>query len=145
MKVITKYKASDGIEYIKEQDCIRHEELIERVNTIMGELIPIPKSDGCAFENGKGFIQQDASVFKRARTNILLEIGKLVNHQWVQETIDDESIDLGYVGRLIDGDDLLPLYRTLYRLKCVDRQYREFGQPYFALHPEKAELILLNP
>jgi len=49
MEIITKYKAIDGVEFKKMDDCLEYEALIARVHSLMSRLKPRPENDGFAF------------------------------------------------------------------------------------------------
>lgn len=141
MKQITKYKAVDGKEFLTEKECLDYEALIERVNTIMSGLKPLPKDEGCDFANGYSFVQQSKAAFKLVKLNLLNEIKKHINHKWVEQTMEDDDMHLLYVGRLVGDYDINPLSKALYRLMCIDKEYREWGQPYFANNPEESPAL----
>lgn len=141
MKVITKYKAVDEQEFSTEKECLDYEQLIERVNTIMAGLKPLPNEKGFDFGNGYYFVQQSKGAFKLVKLNLLNEIKKHINHKWVEQTIEDETVHLSYVGRLIDDWNIRPLNNAWNRLMCIDKEYREWGQPYFANNPEKSPAL----
>ena len=144
MKTITKYEAIDGTEFDHENECLKYEKLIERIDLIMHELPKRPEDDGCRFSNGGGFIQHDKATLCKARIKILKEVKKHIKHPWVQQTIDDENVHPSYVSRLIDDYRIKPLNSAWYRFMCIDKSGREWGQPYFANNPEKGQQIKLN-
>ena len=143
MEAITKFQANDGTEFYHSENCIKYELLIENVKTIMSKLKPIP--DSCDFSNGSGYVQHEKEQLKTAKI-ALLEISKeYIDHKWIQQSIDDDSVHLSYAGRLIsEYSDLRPVYKAWNRLMCVDSQFREWGQPYFATHPEEAKQVCLS-
>jgi hypothetical protein len=51
--------------------------------------------------------------------------------------MNDDKIDLSYVGRLISDYNIGPLNSAWYRLQCIDKEGKEFGQPYFAIESNK--------
>lgn len=141
MKQITKYQASDGTEFYAKKECSDYEALIERINFIMARLKPLPEDKNCDFSNGGGFVQQSELSFKSVKFDLLCEIKKHINHKWVEHTMNDEGVHLSYVGRLISDKDIRPITSAWYRLMCTDKQYREWGQPYFAEHPEEGHIL----
>ena len=141
MKTITKYKAVDGKEFNDEKSCLDYESLISKVDLIMSSLIPT--IDSTDFSNGCGFIQQDKSTVKNTRLELLLEIKKHVDHNWIQQTIEDDNIHGSWVARILGDYNINPLSKAWYRFSCIDKSFREWGQPYYALNPDKGQLIKL--
>jgi hypothetical protein len=144
MKTITKYEAVDGTEFDTEKECATYEKLIARVNSIMAELPSKPNDDGCHFSNGGGYIQHDKNVLQSVKMKLLTEIKKHIDHKWVDETMKDDSVDLSYVDRLLDDYQIEPLRNAWYRIMCIDKEAREWGQVYFAYNPEKGQQVKLN-
>lgn len=145
MQQITKYQAIDGMEFNSENQCRDYEELIDLVNKIMSALNPLPKDAGCDFSNGHSFVQQSASTFKLVKSNLLAVIKRFIDHRWVQQTIDDNTVHLSFVGRLVGEGNLHPLSNAWKRLSCIDKEYREWGQQYFAEHPEESKALSSSP
>jgi len=144
METITKFKAIDGTEFTSETECLKYELLIKRVGEIMALLPPTPKDDGCSFANGDGYIKHDKAKLRNAQVQILGLCKDYIDHKWIQQTIDDESVHPSYVGRLIDDYNIRPINKAWFRFMCVDKQNREWGQPYYANNPEKGKQVQLN-
>jgi len=138
MEKITKFKAIDGREFYEESKCRDYENLIEEVEQIMGAFPPLPQNDGCKFVNGGGYIQHSRESFERVKSALLDVASRYISHQWIQQTKADPSVHLSYAARLISEIGLQPLENAWNRLLCADKLYREWGQPFFAEHPEKA-------
>lgn len=144
METITKYKACDGKEFTDSKECIDYKKLIDDVNIIMSQLKPKPNYDNCSFSNGNGFIQHENTKFVKVKNQILELCKKYIDHKWIQQAIDDDSVDLSYVGRLLSDHGIRPLNDAWYRLQCVDHKYREWGQPFYAINPSKGKQIELH-
>lgn len=144
MEVITKFKAIDGTEFKKESDCLKYELLIKRVDDIMALLPPKPNDDGCKFSNGSGYLQHEKTVLRNAQLQLLEICKEYIDHKWIQQTIDDENVHCSYVGRLLSDYNIKPLNNAWHRFSCIDKQQREWGQPYFALNPNEGEQVELN-
>jgi len=142
METIQKFKAIDGKEFKSKEDCLEHELLIERVDSIMSVLTETP--DDTDFGNGEGFIQHDHSILGIAKIKILEICKEYIDHKWIQETIDDENIHPSYVGRLIDDYYIGPLNSAWHRFMCIDKDSREWGQPYFANNPDDGKQVCIN-
>lgn len=144
MEIITKYRATDGKEFTDIQKCMDYENLIDRVNKVMQQLSPKPDLPGCSFENGHGYIQHDRETYLSVRNEILDIASESIDHHWIKQTKEGENVHASWVGRLLDEYNIKPLYKAWNRISCVDKLYREWGQPYFASNPHKGEQIQLN-
>jgi hypothetical protein len=140
MKAIVKYKAIDGREFITMKDCTDYELLIDRVETIMSRLPKLPKNDECDFANGHGYIQHDKEILLSVWNNLLEEFKSKIDHKWLDESKDMKSHP-SWVSRLVGDYGIAPYERAWYRMHCVDKECREFGQPFYATNPDKAELF----
>lgn len=139
MKEIIKYQAKDGKEFDNSDNCKKYESLIDEVKAIMQKLPPIPEMNGCDFENGYGYVQHTEAEFNEVKNDLLNIAERMVKHKWIEQTRNDKTVHLSWVARLIgEYGSLLPLSKAWDRLLCVDSELREWGQPYFAEHPEKA-------
>ena len=140
MQAIQKFKADDGAEFNTEAACLEYEALGAEVAEVMATLPARPNDDGCRFSNGEGYLQHDAATLHRARVSILKIAQRFAsNPSWIQQTIDDPAgCHPSWAGRLIDECCSLPVSRAWYRFMCIDKQGREWGQPYYANNPEKA-------
>ena len=119
MRPVTMYRSRDGRVFETEADCLRHEEILnaaDEIHTIIG---PRPKDPHCVFANGGGFIQRVGDSVGAARERLSV-------------------LALQYHGssrpRVIDDCDS-PLSDVSFRLRCIDSQGREWGQPYYAINP----------
>lgn len=139
MEKITKFKAIDGSEFYEESKCRDYETLIAEVEQIMSAFPPLPQNDGCKFANGGGYIQHSKENFDSVKAALLDVAGRFCSHRWIEQTKADPSVHLSWAARLIGETGLRPLENAWNRLMCIDTLYREWGQPYFASNPEKAE------
>ncbi len=144
MKTITKFQAVDGKEFTDKQECLKYEELIIEVDIIMSVLPETPKNDACNFSNGGGFLQHKKRVLRTSKIEILELCKKYIDHHWIQQTIDDCTVDPSWVARLLSDYNIQPLNNAWYRFSCIDKQSREWGQPYYANNPNEGEQISLS-
>jgi len=136
MKIITKYRADDGTEFNSEAEAVNHDALCLEIKEVISDL-PKRPSNGYKFENGEGFIQHQPHVFWGVR-DALIAIGKrYINYGWLDKTLKDRDIHPSWVLRLFD-EQCPALSRAWYRIMCTDKKLREWGQPYFADHPDEA-------
>jgi hypothetical protein len=147
MRQITKYAAADGAEFTSADACIAYEALAAEVAEIMATLRARPDDDAdCNFSNGHGYLQHDPEMFYRARLSLLKLAQRYTTFRWIQESIDDPTVHPSWAGRIISEACPRPLYAAWARLSCVDDQFREWGQPFYANNPDKApESRRLNP
>lgn len=85
-------------------------------------------------------MQHDSATLERARVSIL-KIGQRFTTfpAWLQQTIDSpECCHPSWVGRLIDDACPRPVKSAWFRFQCIDKQGREWGQPFYANNPDKA-------
>ena len=141
MQQITKFKADDGAEFNTEPACVEYEALCAEVAEVMGTLPAKPDDDGCNFSNGHGYLRHDKATLLRARVSILKIAQRFASSPpWFQQTIDDpDGRHPSWAGRLIDECCPRPVGAAWYRFMCIDKQGREWGQPYYANNPEAAE------
>ena len=130
MKAITRYQADDGTVFNTEKQCLEYEKILQRVNEIMKPLGKMP--DDIGFANGGGYLKHDISTVDKAKKE-LTEFGN---------KLFKLDCDLYNIGRYMEGHDCL--YRAWGRLVAIDNQYREWGQTYFALNPNKGKQVQLN-
>lgn len=143
MKTITKFQSDDGKEFDDEAKCVAHEKLCAEVVLIMASLPALPKDDGCNFSNGHGFIQHQRALFLAVRESLLHIGNRLMPHEWFSSAIANTSAHLSWAARLLD-DIGGPVATAWHRIYCTDSDLREWGQPYYAAHPDKGEQICLN-
>lgn len=145
MKKISKFVANDGSEFTSQKKCERYEAHCKEVKAVMKKLGSVPKLPNCGFANGGGYIQHDEATFMQVRTQILEIAKKFTDHKWIQETIDKGlEAHSSYAARIIDECTTRPLGAAWSRVQCVDKQFREWGQPYYAEHPDKAKQVKLR-
>lgn len=150
MEEIKIYKCKDGQRFDLKDNAIKYEKLIDDVEEVISKLPEQPKDDGCRFSNGHGYLQHKSIDIMIARKELLElalknEPGIDKTNSWVRESISNHNHHISYAQRIIgEYNSLSPISRALYRLACIDSKNREFGQPYFANNPEKADLFQLN-
>jgi len=142
MKKVTRFQANDGKVFDNKARCIEYDDLLNAVSGIMLELNPIPKMNGCDFENGHGFVQQEKDAILSVRKQLLTLASKHIDHPWIAQSLNDITVHPSYAGRLIAESSFLePVYRGWNRISNIDHKDREWGQGYFAAHPEKAPAL----
>jgi hypothetical protein len=105
----------------------RYSSLCDKVDSIME---PITHGEtSCDFSNGHGFIQQDPAAVSTARTAIT---------GLAKELFPSCKADC-MLPRWADDNDVYCLNRAFTQLDSITSDGREYGQPYYAAHPEKAK------
>lgn len=135
MQTITKYKANDGKEFNSERDAISHESLLSRIDVAMVPLGKTPKDDGCDFANGGGFIQHSRLAVDLAKL-ALIELWD--GDQKTKDAAKISPPSHSIIGRYL-SDSNSPIYPAWCRLLCIDSEFREWGQPYFAQNPSQGK------
>ena len=136
MKIIEKYVANDGTEFRNGKDALHRDELLNSISSIE-KLLPT-RPDDANFANGHGYIQHKYETIEKVK-GFLYELCLIESPSLSEYNFDS----YGFVRSLDDSSS--PLYKLYYRIvMCVDDQLREYGQPYFANHPDKAEQRQLN-
>jgi hypothetical protein len=109
------------------------ETLEKRIANVMSQIPDKPNTTN--FENGGGYIQHNKKALEKVKLELLEICRYFIDHSWIEETIVN-NLD----ARLLSDSMYPSLDRAWYRLCCVDfSNYREYGQQFFALHPEKAK------
>ncbi|MFW9872179.1 MAG: hypothetical protein ACFFG0_03680 [Candidatus Thorarchaeota archaeon] len=149
MKIFTKtiYQAKDDREFDNKKDCIDHENLIDEIDELLKTLPELPKDSGCSFSNGGGYIQHDKEIFLSFQAEMIKIVCRFTKIS--KEAIDNllkHQLPLGnsIIGRYVcDCCDSI-IKRAWFRISCTSDEFREYGQPYYALNPEKAKKGCLN-
>jgi len=143
MKTITKYIADDKREFTNEADCVDHEWNCVHVESIMMGLPP--SIDDTKFSNGSGYIQHDRESLLEVRNKFLEFVKRYTKHEWIQQSID-KGFDAhpSWVGRILSESAPSSIAKHWYRFSCIDKDLREWGQPYYADHPNDAKQVRLN-
>ncbi len=139
MKTITKYQSTDGSEWNAPEQAIARDKMEAEVNEALGCLIKPP-----AEPNWEGFVQQDASDVLECKT-MLFQIANQegVLKWWIDDQLTKhgkterqliEDVHPSWFGRMLDGGHG-PLGRGYGRMACIDKQYRQWNQPFYAANP----------
>lgn len=114
---VTRYQTSDGALFEREQDAIARMDELEARDAVEALLRPLPSDDGCAFANGDGFVQQT--------TKAILALSEYVYKHGGHRSASEHPV----------------ASKLQYRLHCIDKLGREWGQPYYAAHPEDGKVV----
>lgn len=134
----TIYIADDNSRFADKNDCIHYEHLCAEVEAAMSLLKPRP-NEGCAFENGSGYLQQHIQTCELVRKRIL-NICALEMPYWariIQECANGLR-HISHASRIICDCDNQCFTSALNRLQCIDfTNGKEFGQPYYVSHQDE--------
>ena len=138
MKEISRYEANDGTVFSEKNECTKHEHMIADINNLLLDLPKRPKDDSCKFANGHGYIQHEKKNF--------LDFEKKFYKMACEYHKELNKYPMNSYGfwRFLD-DTGSPFYRAGQRILCTNKNtYREYGQPFFAGHPDQAENFQIN-
>lgn len=135
MQPITRYQADDGEIFSTPEAATRRDELIRVVNEAMLPLGPKYDDGTCDYTNGHGYIQHTAEAVTEARANLMPITRKLLGW-WFKKQKEDHGKDPvdchpSWYCRMFDGGNR-PLDLAWSRIWCIDKEAREWGQPYYA-------------
>jgi len=142
VRKITQYKTKDGTVFSAKAKADKHEKLCDEINAAMKPLGPLPK-DGrhkftdCDFVGGKGYLSHNPSVVLQVRIGLVKIAGRF--HGWFKQHKAEDIHSHSVAGRYLSDGGPSVLYTAWSRLMCIDDQGREWGQPYFALNPNKGK------
>lgn len=134
MKQITKFKADDGTEFDDRDACAEYEQNAMRIQRIMARL---PVTD----IRGEGFVQLDRDAVLGVQRDLVLMFEGMYPGMKDQHTeyARNATVPAGMtlIGRYIDDCSIGPLRQAWGRLMRIDKQFREYEQPYFAIQADK--------
>lgn len=135
MKALMIYESSDGCRFNTADDCLKYEQIAAAVADAM---TPLGKRESLG--NGK-WIQHERDNCLQAKRG-LVAICRMVfkgRDFPVFNNDPDEIHPCSAAGRIINDCGPNCLDRAWNRLMCINwDNFREYDQPFFALHPEEA-------
>jgi hypothetical protein len=134
MKIIQQYRADDGKTFTTPEECERYEAVLKQVCSLLDTL---PDADKYNISNGGGYIQHKPGTYKKIET-LLIKLSNL----WFKPKEKFTHFNY-YLGRVIDDSNMSCLNKLSYKLMCI-KEEREYGQPYYALHPNECKNIQVN-
>lgn len=137
MRIVTHYQANDGTLWDVAEQAEKRDALVARIERAKALLTPRPSD--VRFENGHGYVQQDPARVRLCKIDLLTIASELSSYDVFRSNPDLVNPRGSIAGRIIDDMDHPVLYNAWYRLMCMDDEYREWGQPYYATHPEQAK------
>lgn len=138
---VIRYKATDGTTWDTEAKADERDRKLAWIARVMAPLRPRP--DDMGFANGRGYVQQSPPTVAMVKAALFREAA--IEQAWYfndhRGAHDPEGVNprSHILGRILD-DSRSVFYTPWCRLMCIDAQGREWGQPCYAEHPEKADL-----
>lgn len=140
MKRVQRFQTDDGKIFLDEAAAVKHEILLQAIDHAMSPLPPLSDGDRHLMTQGAAYRQHMVGSVLLARL-AMIEIAKVQfasffrsNPEWFEHSIQCSSSMLSRI--IQDGDS--PLNTSWFRLICIDKQGREWEQPYFVSHPPSA-------
>lgn len=132
MKPITVYEADDGSRHNTMKAAREKDRLVAEVKQAMSWL-----ADKVSLKDDE-YIQHGRDECLNARRGLVLIARRLYQSSDVFKNDPDVIHPMSKAGRII-SDTEGPLNSAWHRLMCINwSTYREYNQPYFALHPDKS-------
>lgn len=130
-KPITRWQTIDGSVFNTEAEANAHDALRVEIAAILAPLGPLP--DDTDFANGGGYLPHDPADVARAKAALCAIAARTI--PWFREHEAKDIHPMSFAGRLLDDCGPSLLRSAWDRLACTDDRGREWGQPYYALHP----------
>ena len=149
MLAVTRYQANDGSIWREAEKAAQRDELLEQLKRLDNILPKGDFADTCNFSNGSGYIQHGIRSVREAHLFLVDLTRPHLEYSMQKVEQEKEKFDWSTAGpqwfcRMLDGG-CAPLERAWSRLCNIDYLMREWGQMYYALHPEKGDQeCLLN-
>ncbi|SRR6266436_2273587 len=132
MKAIVKYEANDGSEFDDPGKCSEYEGFCQEIINLTAAWPETPI-------NGDGFVQQDKIIVlqvQRAMIDFFERIHWKDHHtEWAKAA--NVPVGLTLIGRYVDDAGTNPERRIWRRIARLDKKFREYEQPYYAIQADK--------
>lgn len=135
MKRINVFETKDGEKFSVEEEALRYEYILDELIDFLSAYIEI---DDINFANGGGYIQHPVGTRDKMNKK-LVEL----SNRWFNSK-EPFTVFNYYLGRVIDDGNMKCLNHLSYRVRCIDNDEKEWGQPYYALNKGKGEDKKLN-
>jgi hypothetical protein len=131
MRKITKYLSNDGLEFDSESLCLAHERLAYEVAERLKTLLP-PVKDGA-----EAYTQQSGEVVLALQLWLVEQVEKASGQFWPEVREAREPLGMSIIGRFQCDCGPAAIRGAWFRLQCMDRKFREWGQPFYAIEANK--------
>lgn len=133
MRTVTKYISDDGLTFDELADCLTHEagarDCARRMLALVAKTVDVNDPDH--------FVQQDKATALDLQRWCVGHVERVARQQFPDAMLADVPCFFTIVGRYADDCGPAFVRPAVYRLQCMDDQFREWGQPYFALQANK--------
>lgn len=130
IKEIKTYQTDDGCIFSTLVEAEKYDVLLQTCNEIEAKLMTTPEDD-MDFANGTGWIQHPKGSKITLGMNLLNLTNKHFNTSYI-------NLD-GMAKKIIHSSRVSCLNHLFNRYTCISNDDREFGQIFFAEHPNKAK------
>jgi hypothetical protein len=134
MKAVTRFVAIDGTEFFDEYGCREYEHVCQEISDLTAAW-PEEKI------TGDGFIQQDKNVVLRVQRGMVdifeRRHWKDRHTEWARNA--DVPAAMTLIGRYVDDAGCKPERVVWGRIARLDRRFREYEQPYYAIQADDAD------
>lgn len=145
MKTVTRYQAFDGREFVDADECRKYELVSEQALLAVKPLGEKPELPYCGFEDGEGFVQHAREVVDQAKHDLAVVARLVFGDKYVDQFVaNGMNVRKGILGRMISESGYHSLREAWGRIECIDEQFREWGQIFYALHPDEGRELRLN-
>lgn len=135
MEQIIKWRARDGVEFSSIDECATYEVLCDNVEKALADLPSEPLAHGtCRAINSDIVIKFQREIVRLFR----IAVPYLADDKhtlWAFTATRPAGQTL--IGRYIDDVAPAPIRRAWFRVMCIDQQFREWSQPYYAIQADK--------
>jgi len=132
VKAVTRFVAIDGTEFFDEYGCREYENVCQEISDLTA---PWPEEK----IRGEAFVQQDKNVvlrIQRAMVDIFERRHWKDRHtEWARNA--DVPAGMTLIGRYVDDAGCRPERLVWSRIARLDRLFREYEQPYYAIQADK--------
>jgi len=129
------FETRDGKRYLLREEAERHELRLSNLVIIDDVMAALGKP-----VSGDGYKQREARLCEAVATGIIRAFAKAVPTQagYCERVLEQGAFACrhGMVGRVISDCDS-DFWRAWGRIGCIDDKYREWEQPYYAIHGGK--------
>jgi hypothetical protein len=137
-----KYVAEDGTEFDTEFMALEHEALLSKIKSI--ECLLGGKQNQKVVDN-EGYYQHTKSNVERA-WEMVIELSRPY-FEGFDNVFNAKAKDIhpmGIGGRIIDDRGNRALNKLWWRFGCIDSEFKEWNQPYYALNKGTGTNVCVN-
>lgn len=134
MNKVIRYEANDGTLFVLPEHAVQRDLIQARIDEVLNKLPKHP--------NGNGYVQHKGSAVLACQ-ELAVELSKIEYPGGPWDQAPPNQINVAYASRYLDS--YMPVMRLWNRLSCIDKEFREWEQPYFVYNPDEATMVELQP